>query len=131
MIKRGMAAIPVEVRERVVKAYMEGRSGTYARTAQLFSIGEASVSRWLRKKRAGESLRPEKRKGRERKLDLDWLGGHVAANEDARLVDRIADWETHSGERISIGAMWNALRAIGITHKKRPRWRSSATDPMS
>jgi hypothetical protein len=54
-------------------------------------------------------------------VDLEWLRQHVAANEDARLVDRIAAWRAQSGDRVSIGAMWNALRAIGITHKKRLR----------
>lgn len=105
----------------MVLAYLEGRSGTYAKTAQLFRVGEASVSRWLHKKRAGESLMPPKRPGRKRKVDLEWLRQHVAANEDARLVDRIAAWRAQSGDRVSIGAMWNALRAIGITHKKRLR----------
>ena len=116
-----MAAIPVEIRERVVKAYQSGLSGTYAETARLFGVGEASVSRWMRKARAGESLKPRWGGGPKRRVDLDWLRAHVAANEDARLVDRIEDWYAQSGIRVSVGAMWNALRAIGVTHKKRRR----------
>ena len=111
--------IPIEVRERVVKAYLEGRSGTYAETAALFSVGEASVSRWLRRARASESLAPRWSSGPKRRLDLAWLKQHVQEHEDARLIDRIAAWEAHSGVRMSIGAMWNALRGIGVTHKKR------------
>lgn len=121
MIKGGMAIVPVEVRQRVVKAYREGLSGTYAETARLFSVGEASVSRWLRRDRAGESLAPRWGKGPTRRVDLVWLREHVDANEDARLVDRIDAWEARSGVRVCIGAMWNALRAIGVTHKKRRR----------
>jgi transposase len=116
-----MSVIPVEVRERVVKAYLEGRSGTYAETAVLFSVGEASLSRWLRKARASESLEPRWSGGPKRRIDLAWLKQHVQGDEDARLIDRIAAWEAHSGVRMSIGAMWNGLRAIGVTHKKRPR----------
>lgn len=116
-----MSAISVEIRERVVKAYLSGMSGTYAETARLFSVGEASVSRWLRKARAGESLKPGWGGGPKRRVDLDWLRRHVAANEDARIVDRIDDWRAQSGVRVSVGAMWNALRAIDVTHKKRPR----------
>ncbi len=33
MIQQGMSMIPIEVRERVVKAYRDGKSGTYAETA--------------------------------------------------------------------------------------------------
>ena len=105
-----MSVIPIEVRERVVKAYLEGRSGTYAETAALFSVGEASVSRWLRKARASESLAPRWSGGPKRRIDLAWLSGHVQASEDARLIDRIAAWESQSGKRVSIGAMWSALR---------------------
>lgn len=116
-----MAIVPLEVRQRAVKAYRDGLSGTYAQTARLFSVGEASLSRWLQRARAGDSLLPRWGDGPKRRIDLVWLQDHVAANEDARLVDRIAAWRAHSGLQVSIGAMWNALRAIGITHKKRRR----------
>jgi transposase len=114
-----MPVIPVEVRQRVVKAYREGRSGTYAQTARLFSVGEASVSRWLRKDREGEDLAPRWAGGPPRLVDVEWLKAEVEANPDARLVDRIEAWYARSGRRVSVGAMWNTLRAIGITHKKR------------
>ncbi len=39
MIQGGMSMIPLEVRKRVVKAYREGKSGTYAQTAEIFGIG--------------------------------------------------------------------------------------------
>lgn len=116
-----MSAIPLEVRQRVVRAYRDGLTGTYAQTARVFSIGEASVSRWLRLDRAGESLAPRWGGGPKRRIDLAWLAEHVAADEDARIVDRITDWEAQSGVRVSIGAMWNALHALGVTHKKRRR----------
>lgn len=116
-----MAAIPREVRERVVKAYEAGRSGTYEQTAKLFAVGEASVSRWLHKSRAGESLTPRKAGGAKRRIDLEWLRTHVAGDEDARIIDRIEAWNAKSGLRASIGAMWYALEAIGVTHKKRRR----------
>jgi transposase len=113
--------MPVEVRQRVIRAYREGISGSYAETARLFSVAEASVSRWLRRDRAGESLAPQWGGGPKRRVDLEWLRDHVAADEDARIIDRIAAWDTHSGVRVSIGAMWGALHAIGMTHKKRRR----------
>jgi transposase len=96
----------------------------------MFSVGEASVSRWLRKARSGESLVPGWGGGPKRRIDLAWLRDHVGQDEDARIIDRIAAWHGHSGIRVSIGAMWNALHALGVTHKKRRRSRSSATAPQ-
>jgi len=116
-----MSMIPLEVRKRVVQAYREGKSGTYAQTADIFGVGEASLSRWLRKDRAGESLEPGWNGGPKRRVDLQWLKQHVEENPDARIVDRIEAWQTRDGRGVSIGAMWNALRAAGLTHKKRLR----------
>ena len=114
-----MAAITIDVRERVVQAYLSGKSGTYAQTAELFGVGDASVSRWLRKRRASESLAPKPSGGSKPSVDSQWLMAHVEADEDARIVDRIADWQARSGRKVSVGAMWNALNRIGVTHKKR------------
>lgn len=116
-----MAIIPVEVRQRAVAAYRNGLTGTYAETARVFVVGEASISRWLRRDRLGESLEPRWGKGPKRLVDLDWLRDHVAADQDARIVDRIDAWAVKSGRRVSLGTMHAALRAIGVTHKKRRR----------
>jgi transposase len=116
-----MSMIPLDVRKRVVKAYKEGKSGTYAQTAELFGVGEASLSRWLRKDREGASLEPGWNGGPKRRVDLEWLTRQVEENPDARIVDRIDAWQAHDGYRVSVGAMWNALRAAGLTHKKRRR----------
>lgn len=116
-----MAIIPVEVRRRVVAAYRKGLTGTYAETARVFVVGEASVSRWLQRDRLGESLEPRWGKGPKRRVDLDWLRAHVAGDEDARIIDRIDAWAAKSGLRVSLGAMHSALQAIGVTHKKRRR----------
>ena len=116
-----MPMIRLDVRKRVVEAYRSGKSGTYAQTARLFGIGEASVSRWLRKDREGESLEPGWNGGPKRRVDLQWLKQHVEENPDAGIVDRIDAWQSRDGRRVSVGAMWNALRAAGLTHKKRLR----------
>ena len=41
----------MDVRRRVVDAYLSGRSGTYEETAALFGVGRATVSRLLWRKR--------------------------------------------------------------------------------
>src|SRR4051794_4208972 len=110
----------VEFRKRIVQAYRSGQSGTYAETARIFVVGEATVSRLLRQFRETGDVVPRRKGGtRPRKVDLDWLREHLGAHPDARLVDRIEAWASASGCRVSIGTMWNAVRACDWTHKKR------------
>jgi transposase len=127
-----MADLSLDLRRRVVHAYHEGLTATYEATAELFSIGRATVSRLLRLERETGDVLPKKRGGdRRRSVDLDWLRQHAEANPDARLVDRIAAWQEKSGRRVSVGAMWDALAKINWTHKKRRRSRVSVTGRKS
>jgi len=105
----------------VVRGYLRRRSGTYAETSELFAVGEASVSRWLRRERAGQSLDPRHGGGPPRRVDLEWLREHAKNHADARLIDRIAAWQAQSGMQVAVGTMWNALRNLGFTHKKKRR----------
>jgi transposase len=114
-------ATALAIRKLIVNAYKEGLTDTYEATAAMFSVGRATVDRLLRLDREGKDLAPQRGGKPPRRVDLLWLKSHVEAHEDARLIDRIDAWEAHSGVRVSIGAMWNALAAIGVTHKKRRR----------
>jgi putative transposase len=127
-----MADISLDLRRRIVRAYRAGLTASYEATAELFGVGRASVSRLLRRDRETGDVLPKKRGGdRRRSVDLAWLEEQAQTLPDARLVDRIEAWEQRSGRQVSIGAMWNALDAIGWTHKKRRRSRSNATGPRS
>ena|SRR5689334_7554356 len=117
-----MAELSVDLRRRLVAAYRSKKSGTYAATAALFGVGEATVSRTLRRHReTGDVIYKPKGGNNPRRVDLEWLRGHLAREPDARLVDRIEAWKEHSGKPVSLGAMWLAVRACGWTHKKK-RW---------
>ena len=117
-----MAELSVDLRRRLVAAYQSKKSGTYAATAALFGVGEATVSRTLRRHReTGDVIYKPKGGNNPRRVDLEWLRGHLAREPDARLVDRIEAWKEHSGKPVSLGAMWLAVRACGWTHKKK-RW---------
>lgn len=117
-----MTDTSVDLRRRIVDAYHGGRTVTYEATAAMFGVGVATVNRLLRRKRETGDVLPKARGGNNpRRVDLEWLKTHAQANPDDRLIDRIAAWDKHSGERVSIGAMWGALHAIGWTHKKRRR----------
>ena len=117
-----MAELSVDLRRRLVEAYRSKKSGTYAATAALFGVGEATVSRNLRRYReTGDVAYKPKGGNNPRRVDLEWLRGHLAREPDARLIDRIEAWKEHSGKPVSLGAMWLAVRACGWTHKKK-RW---------
>ena len=117
-----MAEHSIDLRRRLVDAYRSKKSGTYAKTAGLFGVGEATVSRLLRRFRETGDVKYKPKGGNNpRRVDLDWLRQHLAANPDARLVDRVEAWTVHSGKGVSVGAMYLAVRACGWTHKKK-RW---------
>ena len=115
-----MGDLSIDLRRRVVEAYRSRRSGTYAETAALFGVGEATVSRLLRLHRETGDVEPKAKGGNNpRRVDLDWLREHLVENPDARLVDRIDSWVRAGGKSMSLTAMWLAVRACGWTHKKR------------
>ncbi len=117
-----MADLSIDLRRRLVEAYRSKKSGTYAATAAVFGVGEATVSRLLRRFRETGDVHYKPKGGNNpRRVDLDWLRQHLADNPDARLVDRIDAWKAHSGKAVSLGAMWLAVRDCGWTHKKK-RW---------
>lgn len=61
----------VEFRKRVVQAYRSGQSGTYAETARIFVVCEATVSRLRRQFRETGDVVPKRKGGtRSRKVDL-------------------------------------------------------------
>ena len=127
-----MATISLDLRRRAVEAYRNGLTKTYDETAALFGIGRASFNRWLRRERDTGDVKAKPRGGNNPiRVDAVWLRAHAEAEPDARLVDRIAAWAAHSGRTVSIGAMWNAMRRIGWTHKKRRSSPGSATSRAS
>lgn len=125
-----MRDLSIDLRRRVVEAYLSKKSGTYEKTAALFGIGEATVSRLLRRYReTGDVLYKPKGGNNPRRVDLQWLREHLQAEPDARLIDRVEAWERHSGIRVGVTAMWLAVRACGWTHKKRRRSPGRETAP--
>jgi transposase len=117
-----MPETSIDLRRRIVDAYQSGRTPTYKATSEMFGVGTATVNRLLRRKRESGDVLPKPRGGNNpRRVDLEWLKANARAQPDARLVDRIAAWEQHCGKRVSIGAMWGALHAVGWTHKERRR----------
>src|SRR5579871_6275181 len=114
--------LSIDLRRRIVEAYKAKLSGTYEKTAELFDVGEATVSRLLRRFRETGDVQQKPRGGNNpRRVNLAWLRENLEAFPDARVVDRIEAWVERGGERVSETAMYNAMHALGWTHKKR-RW---------
>jgi transposase len=117
-----MADLSIDLRRRIVEAYRNKKSGTYVETAEMFRVGEATVSRLLRRQRETGDVLDKRRGGNNpRRIDLEWLQRHLEENRDARVVDRIEAWVQLGGRRVGETAMLNAIRALGWTHKK-SRW---------
>src|SRR5256885_7603804 len=115
-----MADLSIDLRRRLVEAYRLKRSGTYAETATLFGVGEATVSRLLRRHRETGDVQNKPRGGNNpRRVDLEWLRRHLEENPDVRAVDRIEAWVRQGGKRVGETAMYMAIYACGWTHKKR------------
>jgi transposase len=121
--------ISVEVRERVVAAHQE-RKGTYAKLSEVFNVGEASVSRWLRLHREAGSLAPKPLPGRAPKLDEAGraaLRELVASDSDATLAELSQRLRERTGVALTVSSIHKALEKMGITRKKKTSTRRSET----
>ncbi|MBU1221798.1 helix-turn-helix domain-containing protein [Myxococcota bacterium] len=69
-----MKILSIDLRRRIVESYESGKTRTYKETARVFGVGEATVSRLIRKKKETGDVIPGKRGGGpQRKIDLEWL----------------------------------------------------------
>ena len=133
---RGMAEPhPVELRERVVKAYESG-DGSYASVAELFSVGEASVKRWVRQYRDEGHLNPQRHGGgtpsRIRGAELDKI---IAALGDANAGEITVEFNRRrrGRNRVHVSSIKRALYRHSYVVKKNAsgRWNSFARTSSS
>jgi transposase len=125
--------ISVEVRKRVVAAHREGK-GTYAEVADVFQVGEASVSRWLRLDRETGSLEPKPPPGRAPKLDERGRGvlrELVEQDNDATLAELASRLHERTGVKLVVSAVYKVLAKMGISRKKKTSTRVSETATTS
>ena len=117
---------PNELRERVVRAYESGE-GAYRAVAALFSLGEATVKRWVWRYRERGTVTPTPKGGgtfstiaaADIEAALERLGD-ATANELTAEFNR-----TRRGEnRVHVSSMKRALHRHGYVVKKNAagRW---------
>lgn len=122
----------IRLREAIVRAWHQEKL-TYAAIATLLGVGEATVSRVLRRYRETASVAPRAHCGG----NLSPIHGEVAEALEqlvAELPDATIDELTQAlmaGTSVSTSrsAVMRALQRLGYSRKKRPSRRSSETRP--
>ena len=124
---------PIELRERVVKAYESGE-GAYPVIAALFSVGEATVKRWVWRYRERGNVAPTPKGGGQRST--------IAAEEIESILERLGDATANEltaefnrsrrgANRVHVSSMKRALHRHGYVVKKNAAGRWSVCGPTS
>jgi len=124
-------AHPVELRARVVEAYEAGE-GSYAVIAARFAIGEASVKRWVRRRRWGLELKADRKRG--------GTASAITASEVDAIIQRLPDGTAHEiaaefnrrrrgRARVHVSSIKRALHRYGYVVKKNGKGPWSACGP--
>src|SRR2546430_16385869 len=114
-----MRAYSVDLRERVVGAVEQGVPQAVA--ARTFSVGRATVERWVRRRRERGSLAPSPVPGAAPLVgpaDAAALRAQVAATPDATLAEHCARWSAATGVRLGVSAMHRTLAPPGVHREK-------------
>lgn len=123
-------AVSVDLRERAVAAYHDGE-GSIPEIAAQFRVGEASLKRWLWRLRDTGSLAPAAKKGHNpAKVDdagRETIRRLVAEGPDRTLPELTEAYNAVAAVSISVSTFGREVREMGLTRKKRPSQRRSAT----
>ena len=121
---------PVELRERVVEAYESG-AGSYPVIAGQFTLGEATVKRWVwLKRRHGHVGAHRKGGGTPSSIDQAEIEAIITVLRDPTAIELTAEFNRHrrGRARIHVSSMKRALRRHGYVVKKNAdgHWRVCA-----
>ena len=126
-------AYSIELRARVVQAYEAGE-GSYPVIARRFSVGEASVRRWVRLQRDQGHVAPRPRGGGTLStISLVELAMMIARLRDPTAGELTAEYNRRrrGRGRIHVSSMKRALRRHGYVVKKNAEGRWSVCAPTS
>lgn len=94
---------------RHVLSVREKEGLTFQETAERFSVGIASLTRWAKNPEPKAT-----REGRPRRIDLEALEQDVRDHPDAFQYERAARFG------VTPKAIWQALKKLRVTYKKSP-----------
>jgi len=113
---------PVELRQRVVDLVAEGN--THRATAARFKVSVRFVNDMVKLKAAtgGLAPKPQGNGGGHGKLAAlkGWLARRISEKRDLTAAALAAEIAATHGVAVHRGTVWQALRHLGLTHKKRP-----------
>ncbi len=121
--------IPIELRERVVRAYEAGEGG-YGTIATRFGVCLMSVRRWVERfRRIGDVAPAKKRGGAHSEIDLAELEAIVERLGDANADEITAAYNRgrRGGDRRHVSSIKRALHRAGYVVKKNASDRSSSS----
>lgn len=114
---------PLELRQRIVAAVTQ-RQETIEEMATIFGVTERYVYKLMKLHRQGDDLAPKPHGGGPRKKLTDvhraTLATAIAETPDATLEELQQMLKRRHRLLVSINTVWRALKALGITVKKRP-----------
>jgi transposase len=124
-------AYSIELRERVIRAYLAGEGGAPTIAAR-FKVGEATVKRWLWRHRDLGHVRPTKKAGgTPSKIERSEIDGLVAELGDANAGEITAAYNRHrrGAARLHVSTIKRALHRFGYVVKKNGDGRSKYCAP--
>lgn len=115
-------AYPLWFREKVVKAYEDG-AGSFVAVGRTFGVGEATVNRWVSRKRRLGTLEETPRKGRPGRRKIteegeEFIVDTLRAVPDSTLVELSAAYFEEYEVTISSQLMSVTVRRLGFTRKR-------------
>jgi transposase len=125
----------IELRQRVVQCHESGE-GSYRTIAMRFSIGEATVKRWVwLKNKEGHVLPRDKRGGTPSAIAVEEIEQLMANLGDPTAVELTAEFNRRrrGRARVHVSSMKRALRRHGYVVKKNAdgRWRVCVPTSLS
>ena len=128
-------AYPKELRDRVVEAYARNE-GTYEDLALRFSVGPATVDRWLARFRKTGSVEPSPMGGARRARKVDPAGEKLLAELLAEVPDSSMDelvdaYRQEFGVSMHKATMARTVSRMGYTRKRGVYAPRKASEPTS
>lgn len=115
--------LSADLRERVMKTYLDTDGLSIVAAAKMFGVGPASLGRWLKRSRERGSVAPDPMGGDHRTIvgedGLLILRGLAPERPDAVIEDFVELFEERTGVRVSIATMGRALHRAGLSRKKK------------
>src|SRR5690606_37934660 len=121
---------PIELRERVVRAYERGGESILVVAAR-FGVAPAALQRWLRRNREADTVAPRERGGgNPSPIDVTLLTSLVVALRDATTYELTAAYNrrVERSGRVHCSSIQRALRRAGYVFKKNAYGLSSSRD---